>query len=354
MIPLFKPYMPQNIVTGVEEILYSGQLAYGKWGRKLEEELIKYLGNANVLATNSHSAALHVAFSTLGVVAGDEVIMSPMCCLQSTQPLVARGAKIVWADIDPATGTLDPDSVKSKITQKTKAIFHNQHMGFVGYIEEINAIAKNAGIYTIDDCVDGMGGIYKGKKVGNVGSDATVISFHAVRLPNAIEGGAVSFNNSGHFQNAKIIRDQGIDRSQFRDTRGEISEDYDVITAGYPALPNDLSSYLAFKQMKDLDKLFEIQHNNVKKWKQFIETENIPARQIDIVPESQPNNWVFGMLTDKKNEMIDYFRAIGYYASGVHLNNNRYSLFGDKTKLKGVDEFYSRFVALPSGWWCTL
>lgn len=119
MIPLYKPHMPQ--LPELEEILYSGQLAYGKYSLKFEEVLREFLGVKNrVLVTNSFNMAIAVVNSVLNIHAGDEVIASPMACLASTQPFVAHEINIKWADIDPTTGTLDPGSVERKFLQKQK------------------------------------------------------------------------------------------------------------------------------------------------------------------------------------------------------------------------------------------
>lgn len=352
MISLFKPYIPEGVAGDLSEILYSGRLGFGSWGQLFEAELIKYLGTENVTLVNSYSSALIIALDVLGIIQGDEIIMSPMCCLQSTQPLSSKGIKIVWADVDPSTGTLSPDSIKSCITSKTKAIFHNMHMGYVGYIDEVNRIAQEFGLLTIDDCVDGMGADYKGKKIGNVGSDATIISFHAVRLPNALEGGAITFKDSKNTALANIKRDLGLDRSKFRDSRGEISEKYDVTIQGYGATLNEVSSFLGVKQMPNLDLLIDSQRLNAKKWQKELESfEEYPFKQVNVVEGANPIYWVYGVLSDRKLELLDYFRLNGYYSSGVHLNNNRYSLFGNNKVLSGVNEFYSKFLALPSGWW---
>ena len=353
MQPLFKPYMPDNITNGINEILYSGKLTFGQWGNELEKELQTYLSAENLLVVNNYSSTLNVALSALGINAGGEVIASPVCCLQSSQPLIAKGIKVVWADVDPHTGTLSPDSVREKITSRTKAIIHNQHLGYVGYIDEINSIAHSAGILTIDDCTDGMGGVYKGRKIGNCGSDATVISFQAVRLPNAIEGGAILLKNEEHFKKAKLARDLGIDRTFFRDDRGEISPQCDISTIGYAALMNEVNAYIALKQMPELDLLLDKQRNIAKRWKEKIKEENLNCIPLFEIENTLPNYWVFGLLSDKKNEMIDYFRNNGSYASSIHLNNNNYSIFGKQGELKGVNEFCNNFLAVPCGWWLT-
>lgn len=351
MMPLFKPYMPQDLTAEINEILYSGQLAYGKWGRLFEEELQAYLGTSNVLALNSHASAINVAFATLGLGCDDEVIMSPMCCLQSTQPLLALGIKIVWADIDPNTGTLCPDSLKQMISPKTKAIFHNHHLGYVGYVNEIRQLAKEKGLLVIDDCIDGMGGMYQGKKIGNVGSDATVISFSAVRLPNAIDGGAVTFSDDNYMVLARKTRDLGIERSIFRNKRGEISKDCDISTLGFAATINEINAYVAYQQMSGLDNLLAKQQGNATKWQDFTTKERLNCHTLKIVDQSKPVYWVMGLLSDNRDELIDYFREKGFYASQVHLNNNIYSVFDKQEDLKGVNEFYNKFLAIPCGWW---
>ena len=113
MIPLYKPYMPE--LPEMDAILHSGALAYGKWGREFERLLAEYLGVKQVLLTNSYGLAWQVLFRALGLEPGDEVIATPMSCLQSTMPMAQYGLKTVWADIDPRFGVLDPESVKSKI-----------------------------------------------------------------------------------------------------------------------------------------------------------------------------------------------------------------------------------------------
>ena len=64
-----------------------------------------------------------------------------------------------------------------------------------------------------------------------------------------------------------------------------------------------------------------------------------------------PNFWVLGFLCNNKQELLKHFRNIGYYATGVHISNNHYSVFGDQRYLAGVSDFENKFLALPTGWW---
>ena len=351
MIPLFKPYIANQLPCLIE-ILHSGQLAYGKYSHEFEERIKAYIGIDNFLCTNSFNTAFLIMLNALGLQSGDEVIASPMCCLASTQPLATLGLKVVWADIDPFTGTLDPSDVKKKITSKTKAIIHNHFCGFVGHVKEIKHIAEKYGLLLIDDVSEAFGSEFEGKKAGNWDSDATVYSFQTVRLPNSIDGGGISFKSSEHFQKAIILRDYGINRAIFRDDIGEISKECDITVSAYGALPNDPNCYIGLTALKAIENLLKQQSDNAKSWTSRTSLFNILP--LKIVPNSKPNYWIYGGLVENKRDFILHMRNNeGFYASSVHLPNNNYSLFGYKKALIGVEEFYSKFVALPCGWWLT-
>lgn len=349
MIPLYKPYMPDELLE-VSNILHSGQLAYGKWGVYLEKSIAKFIGAPYVLCTNSYNSAMLLALATLEIGSGDEVIASPMSCLASNQPFVTQGTKVVWADIDPVRGTLEPNTVRSKITSKTRAIFHNHHCGYPGYIDEINEIGNEYNIEVVDDAIEAFGSKYKGQILGNVGTPITVFSFETVRLPNCIMGGALVFEDEKKYTKAKRIRDYGVNRENFRDAFGEINPQCDIDLPGFGIKPAEINSYIGSKQIETLPKLLNQQTRNGSYWTKRLEEELSYVSPIN-ASDTNPNYWVYGTLVDSKREFILKMRDLGYYASGVHLNNNRYSVFGNQSVLPGVEEFYSKFVALPCGWW---
>lgn len=347
MISLYKPYMPD--VPLVNDILHSGQLAYGTYGKEFERLLAVYFNSPNVIATNAFNMAILVALSTLEISPGDKVIASPMSCLASTQPLLSMGINVQWADINPRTGTLCPNSVRNLLSVRPKAIIHNHFCGHVGFIDEINSIGREYGIPVIDDCIEAFGSEYKGRKLGNVGTDITIFSFNPVRIPNTLDGGAVIFKDNHLYKKSLLVRDAGIDRSRFRDELGEINADCDIELIGHSATIGELSSYIGIQQMKNVDRILDIQRKNALSWDQKLSDD---VNLISIINEDcNPNYWVYGILAKNKRETIVKFRELGFYASGVHLNNNAYSVFGDKKVLPGVTEFNSQFVALPSGWW---
>jgi len=350
MISIYKPYMPDNLMPELNTILYSGQLNYGKYGKQFESGLKDFIGCEYLLTVNSYNTAMLVLLSTLRLKPGDEIIASPVSCLASNQPFITKGLKVIWADINPTTGTLCPIDVESKITRNTKAIFHNHFCGYLGNIDEINAIGKAYGIPVIDDGIEAFGSQYKGNKLGNIGTDVTVFSFQTVRLPNTIDGGAIVFKDKDLYEKAMLIRDYGINRSFFRDNEGEINPECDIKLEGFGGLMSELNSYIGTKQMEDIENLLTIQKKNASIWDaKFLNSIGvIPLIQTQ---DSLPNYWVYGTMCQNKTDAIKDFKASGFYATGVHINNNIYSVFNNKVSLQGVSEFMNHFVAIPCGWW---
>ena len=348
MIPLFKPFMPE--LPEINDILGSGALAYGEYTRKFEDKLKEYFETDSLIVTSSFSSAISVALTTLGIDYGDAVIASPMACLASTQPYLSNGLKVHWADVNPTTGTLSPESVKKQIASHTKAIVHNHFCGNPGFIDEINEIGQEFGIPVIDDGIECFGTEYKGKKIGNCGTDVTVFSLSAVRFCNCIEGGIVIFKDKDYYKKSLLIRDCGIDRTIFRDSMGEINPECDINLVGYSAMMSNVNGYIGLKQMEHIQELIKKHRIQAEKWNEFFKEHNEGIRVNS--ENGTPNYWVYGVLADNKVKTIESFRQKGYYASGVHIRNDIYSAFGKQSvELKGVDEFYSRFVALPCGWW---
>lgn len=349
MIPLFKPYMPDKLPE-LESILQSGNLSYGKWGREFERLLADFICNPLVLTTNSCNSAYLVAITTLGLQKGDSVIASPMSCLASNQPFATMGIQIIWADIDPVTGTLDPDDVRKKILPGTKAIVLNHFCGYAGDISAIGAIARENDLFLIEDAIEAFGTKIGNQYVGCTGADVTVFSFQTVRLPNTIDGGGLSFRTEALYTKAAIVRDYGIDRSRFRDAMGEINPECDIKLPGYGALMPEPNSYIGCMQMDRVPALLQQQSNNAEKHKS--EFHDVPGISVlKPLPGSTANYWVFGLLAENKKQVMADLRSKGLYASGVHLNNNEYSIFGRQPLLPGVEKFAKTFIAIPCGWW---
>src|SRR3989338_2880247 len=188
MIPLFKVFMPESIMAPLKETLLSGYIGQGAKVDEFEAKMAGWLGCERILTLNSCTSALQLALRLANVGFGDEVLSTSMTCTATNVPVMAMGARIVWVDIDPRTGNLDPRAIEKKIGKKTKAILAVHWGGYPCDLDEIHAVAKKHNLKVIEDAAHALGSVYKGKKIGNH-SDFVCFSFQAIKHMTTVDGG---------------------------------------------------------------------------------------------------------------------------------------------------------------------
>ena len=160
--------------------------------KQLQAELQQYMGVDNIeLLVNGHMA---IELTLQAMNLQGEVITTPFTFASTTHAIVRNGLKPVLCDVDPVTYTIDTEKLESLITDKTSAILPVHVYGNVCNIEEIDRIARKYGLRVIYDAAHTFGETYKGKGIGTYG-DASCFSFHATKVFNTIEGGAVAFTD---------------------------------------------------------------------------------------------------------------------------------------------------------------
>ena len=150
MIPLVKPFIPARevLMAELEKILYSGYIAEGEAVYQFEDKFREYIGNPLSLALHSGTDALHLALILAGVNFGDEVISTPMTAEPTNTSIAMVGGKVVWGDVDPRNGLLDPCDVEKMISEKTKAILLVHYAGMVCDMNEFYRISQKYNIPT--------------------------------------------------------------------------------------------------------------------------------------------------------------------------------------------------------------
>jgi dTDP-4-amino-4,6-dideoxygalactose transaminase len=159
--------------------------------RKIEELLSEYVGG-RALAVGSGTVALEVALRAAGVGPGDEVVLPAYDWGAAAGAVLRCGAQPVFADVDAVRATLDPASLKARITRRTVAVVVTHWAGCPADLDAILAVARSRGLFVIEDCAQALGARYQGRPVGSFG-DAAVFSFGWGKLVCAGEGGAVVF-----------------------------------------------------------------------------------------------------------------------------------------------------------------
>jgi len=206
MIPLFKVHYSKGIGKKIEDIFRKGTITEGEVSDRFEQSFSKYIGNPYCTLTNSCTSAITLALRLAGVEAGDEVISTPMTCMATNEPIDTAGAKIVWADIDPTTGNIDPQDVEKKLFRrsKVKAIIAVHWAGQPFDIDAINKIARKHKVKVIEDAAHALDSTYKNKKIG-CHSDFVCFSFQAIKHLTTGDGGALFCRKKSDDKRAKLL-----------------------------------------------------------------------------------------------------------------------------------------------------
>jgi len=204
----------------VVEILRSGKWYRGEGGHVAEFEAAyaKLLGAKRCVATASGTTALQVSLHVLGVDAGDEVIVSPYTFVATYNAILMSKALPVFADTDPTTLTMDPASIESRITERTRAILPVHIYGMPCEMDEVNAIAKKRGLPVIEDACQAWLAEYKGRKCGTLGDLACFSFQNSKHLPSG-EGGAVTGNSDELLDRCQSFHDVGRPVGNFKGQR---------------------------------------------------------------------------------------------------------------------------------------
>lgn len=206
-------YIDDADIAAVTRVLKSDYLTCGPAITELEEKLCKVTGAKYAVVCSNGTAALHIACQAAGVTEGDEVITTPITFAASANCALYCGAKPVFADINEKTYNIDPNSVKEKITDKTKAVVAVDFTGQAVEVDELLAICREKNLVLIEDGAHSIGTLYKGKGVGSV-ADMTTFSFHPVKTVTGGEGGAVLTNNEEYYKKLLLFRAHGITRDE--------------------------------------------------------------------------------------------------------------------------------------------
>lgn len=347
LIPLFKVFMTKNVMRPLEKTLLSGYIGQGPKVNEFEARLAEFVGNPFVLTVNSGTSALHLALRLAGVKSGDEVVSTPMTCTASNWPILAQGAKIVWADINPMTGNIDPASIKTKITAKTKAILA---VDWGGYPCDISGIKKIAGdIPVIEDAAHAFGTLYDGKKVGQ-SADFTCFSFQAIKHLTTGDGGLLAVRKKTDYERGKLLRWYGIDReSRTQHERIEI----DVLEWGYKFHMNDINATIGLANLRHTPSILKKHRNNAAFYRKHLGSLS-HVKLLDEQTSDLSSYWLFTIRVKHVHAFIEFMNAHNVMVSQVHRRNDTHpTVVAFKSKLPGVDEFTAEMVCIPVGWWIT-
>lgn len=218
----------------------------GKFVQLLEKELEKYLGVKNLLLVSNGTLALQIALKSLEI--SGEVITTPLTFAATTNAIIWENLTPVFADIDFQTYNIDPRDIEKKINDNTSAILAVHVYGNPCYVDEIKEIAKDNNLKLIYDAAHAFGVEYKNKSVLNYG-DISAISFHATKIFNTVEGGAIILKDRNLIKKIKLLRNHGIKSEE------------EVVLPGTNAKMNELQAAIGLCNLKDVNNNIMLRKN---------------------------------------------------------------------------------------------
>ncbi len=269
MIPYGKHHIDDNDIQAVVNVLKSGALTQGPAVEEFEQTVANYVGAKYAVAVSSGTAALHLAAIAAGVGPGTSLVTSPITFVASANAGLYVGARILFADIDPETVNISPESLKDVLNKNSdvKAIIPVHFAGLPCDMPRIKSLADAAGAVVIEDAAHALGATYPdGKRVGSCANSLmTIFSFHPVKAIAAGEGGMIMTNDETTYRKLIRLRSHGINKldDPFQVpnqafTNGELNPwYYEMQELGFHYRITDIQAMLGVSQMRKLDIFME-------------------------------------------------------------------------------------------------
>lgn len=256
IIPYSRQCIEEDDIRMVQNILKSDFITQGPVVDQFEEKLAEKVGSRHAVVLSSGTSALHAAYFAAGIGPGDEIITSALTFASTANVALHLGAKVVFADTEADTGNLDVDSVRKKITEKTKLIVPVHFGGHPVDLAGFNQLTSENNIRLIEDGSHALGSQYNGMPVGNCKfSEMVTASFHPVKHMTTGEGGVVFTNDEGLYDRMKAFRHHGIIKPGPEE--GADPWYYEMHFLGYNYRLTDIQAGLGISQLGKLDRFVQ-------------------------------------------------------------------------------------------------
>lgn len=214
MIPVYQPFLCGREKEYVNECLDTTWISSrGTFIQRFEESFAKYIGMPHATTVCNGTVALHLAMATLGLKAGDEVIVPTLTYVASVNTVLQTGASVVYADSLPDSWNVDPADIARKITPRTKAVMAVHLYGQPCDMDALTALCREHKLLLIEDCAEAFGTLYKGRHVGTFG-DAATFSFFGNKTITTGEGGMVVMRAAEMHERAAHLKNQGVSKTR--------------------------------------------------------------------------------------------------------------------------------------------
>lgn len=263
-----------EIDRAIQTVLDRGQFILGPEVEAFEREMAAYCGAAHAVAVASGTDALELALRACGIGPGDEVITTAFSFFATVEAILEVGATPVFADLELATYTIDPDDVAKHITPRTKAILPVHLYGHPADMDRLLAIAQQHHLKVIEDCAQAAGAAIRGRRVGTFG-DAGCLSFYPSKnLGGYGDGGMVVTNDARVADEIRLLRNHG---SRTR---------YQHVAVGTNSRLDELQAAVLRVKLCHVDAWNEARRRNATLYVEALSRQDLPGL---VLPQERPN-----------------------------------------------------------------
>jgi len=249
-LPFAPPFISNEEINEVTDALKSDWITTGPKTKSFEEEFRGLLGSPSALALNSCTGALHTALATLGIGPGNEVITTAMTFTSTVNVIEHVGAKPVLVDVEADTLNINPQEIADAITTRTKAIMLVHYAGHPVDLDSIYDLAKERGLFVIEDAAHAFPAEYKGRKIGS-GKNPVAFSFYATKNITTAEGGMLTGEET-FIENARVVSLHGMSHDAWKRYDKGGSWYYEIIYPGFKYNMTDIQAAIGLAQLKKI------------------------------------------------------------------------------------------------------
>jgi len=346
MIQVFKPSFDEEEWLALREPLETGWVGLGPKTKEFEEKFAAYVGVRHAIGMNSCTAALHLAMMVMGVEGG-EVISPSLTFVATNHAILYNGGIPVFADVEEDTFNIDPEDVRRKVTDRTKAIVAFHYGGQACRMNEILKIAREHNLKVIEDAAHSSGGSYRGEMLGALG-DVGCFSFQAIQNLSTGEGGMVTTDDDEAAERIRRLRWMGISKATWdRREGGQYAWQYTVDEVGFKYHMNDLTAAIGLVQFRKLGAGNRRRAEITQRYDEaFGDIPWLKLRAKNEDAQSSHHNYV--VRVKDRDTLMDHLAARGI-ETGVHYYpNHLYPVYARfRTRLEVTERIWKELVTLP-------
>lgn len=287
-VPFAKPHLTGREGPLVAEVIASGWVSQGPKVREFEQAFAARVGAAEAVATTNCTTALQLALHVMGVGPGDEVIVPSLSFIATANAVWHCGATPVFADVDPATCTLDPEAAERAITELTRVVMPVHQVGLPADMDPFLELARAYEIEIVEDAACAIGATYKGRSIGSLGPLAC-FSLHPRKVITTGEGGMITLDDPALAARLRMLRAHGMDVSDLARHAAK-----DVVIERYPergwnSRMTDMQAQLGLCQLEELDWILERRRALAERYTEAITP--IPGLEPPFEPNYAQRTW---------------------------------------------------------------